>query len=135
MNAGQKADAAAVLERALHRAIARAEAAEQQLEDAIDYRDAVAQDHLEEKARAEAAERERDHAWNCHKGQVETKRRLSRKYGQLHAALIEAEAWIQEVDHVEDCAAFDRTSSRECDCGRTAILKRVRTTTEGERDG
>jgi len=35
-----------------------------------------------------------------------------------------AEEWIQEVGHVEDCAAFDRGSSRECDCGRTAILKR-----------
>ncbi len=51
------------------------------------------------------------------------------------ARLRKAEEWIQEVDHVEDCAAFDRTSSRECDCGRTAILKRAHTTTtEGERD-
>jgi hypothetical protein len=41
-------------------------------------------------------------------------------------ALREAREWIQGVDHVEDCAAFDRTSSRECDCGRTAILKRTR---------
>jgi hypothetical protein len=47
-------------------------------------------------------------------------------------ALREAEGWIQEVDHVEDCAAFDRTSSRECDCGRTAVLKRARTTTTEE---
>jgi Tfp pilus assembly protein PilX len=87
--------------------LARLTQVEQQLEDAIDYRNAVAQDHLEEKARAEAAE----------------------------TALREAEEWIQEVDHVEDCAAFDRLSSRECDCGRTAILKRARTTTtEGERD-
>lgn len=50
----------------------------------------------------------------------------------VETALREAEEWIQEVDHVEDCAAFDRASSRECDCGRTAILKRARTTTTEE---
>jgi len=78
--------------------LARLAGVERELEDAIDYRDAVAQDHLEEKARAEAAERERDHAWNCHKGQVETKRRLSERYGQLHARAEAAETALRDVE-------------------------------------
>jgi hypothetical protein len=87
----------------------------------------------QERARAEAAEAALGQA-------AEERGRFAAQMGRIHqeelaaawaraeaveTALREAEGWIQEVDHVEDCAAADRTSSRACDCGRTAILKRT----------
>jgi hypothetical protein len=86
--------------------------------------------------RAEAAERERDD-WKLRAAdrREEADRNDTKLRARAEAAeqrLRKAEEWIQEVDHVEDCAAFDRASSRECDCGRTAVLKRARTTTTEE---
>jgi len=112
MNAGQKADAAAVLERARQRAIARAEQAETrlaeveaELEEAIRLESRAVADTHGERARAEAAE----------------------------TALRKAEEWIQERDHDDDCPAFSRAEPSRCNCGRTAILKRACTTKQGAR--
>jgi hypothetical protein len=76
-------------------------------------------------ARAAEAEQQRDgwkHDWKAgDDAYVKTLKRAE----AAETALRKAEQWIQEVDHVEDCTAFDRTSSRECNCGRTAVLKRT----------
>lgn len=93
-------------------------------------------------ARLAEVERERDHAWNCHKGQVETKRRLSKRYGQLCARVEAAETALREAeeaaqDFIESSAptgysSLDRRAYNDDRDALREILKRARTTTTEE---
>ncbi len=101
------------------------------LEDAIDYRNAVAQDHLEEKARAEAAERERDQAWAEAEEHSQEAHHWMAVHRNVKAQVEAAERALREAETVLEGLKRVSIGWEATEVAQTALMRiRATTTTE-----